>query len=407
MKTSLLSMIKTGIIISVLIFSELAHGQSVLDYLLQAKAFSSSGRPEQSVLILTEALAKQKDSRLLLERAEAFILKGDYSGAIADYNSANDLSAQSGEFGLAKVYAVKGDAATSVYHLELSMKTGFKRSEKEIMLDPAFSRIENRPEWRQFWKKDWYTVSEEKISEIEFYASNGKIEEASAVLNDLKKSYPGSATAKYAESLVDLSAGRFTSAVKTLSELLASEPDNEKYLKALARAQENLENPAGASVTYSKLLSLDVADAELLTLRAECYRKTGETDKAIADIGKYLTLYPDDRKALSLAGKLNASSGDNLKALKYFSDNLKNNPNDPQCYIDRAGSYFSARSWDWAVKDYTMALDLDPANSETWLNKGIALLNSGRTDDACYDFKKSFSLGNKKATDYISRHCIK
>lgn len=407
MRTSLLSMSKTGMIISVLIFSELTYGQSVLDYLLQAKALSSSGQPEQSVLILTEALDKQQDSRLLLERAEAFISKGDYSGAIADYNSANDLSDQSGEFGLAKVYALKGDAATSLYHLELSMKTGFKRSEKEIMLDPAFSRIENRPDWRQFWKKDWYSVSEEKISEVEFYASNGKIEEASAVLTDLQKSYPGSETAKYAGSLVDISAGRFTSAVRTLSELLATGPDNEKYLRALARAQENLDNPAGASVTYSKLLSLDVADAGILTLRAECYRKTGETDKAIADIGKYLTLYPDDRKALSLAGKLNASSGDNLKALKYFSENLKNNPNDPQCYIDRAGSYFSARSWDWAVKDYAMALDLDPGNSETWLNKGIALLNSGKTEDACYDFKKSFSLGNKKAADYISRHCIK
>jgi Flp pilus assembly protein TadD len=54
-----------------------------------------------------------------------------------------------------------------------------------------------------------------------------------------------------------------------------------------------------------------------------------------------------------------------------------------------------------------MALDLEPGNSDTWLNKGIALLNSGKTEDACFDFRKSFSLGNKKAADYISRHCIK
>ena len=407
MKNSLLSMRKFGIIISVLVVSEMAYGQSILDYLLQAKAFNASGQPEQSVRILTEALDKQKDNRLLLERAEAFILKGDYSEAIADYNEANNLSDKSGEFGLAKVYALKSDAATSLYHLEINMKTDHKRSEKEIMLDPAFSRIENKPEWRQFWKKDWYSVPEEKISEIEFYTSNGKIEEASAALNELKKSYQGSTITEYAESLVDISAGRFTSAVKILSGLLTSEPDNEKYLRSLALAQERLGNSAGASQTYSKLLSLDVADANIITLRAECYRKTGETDKALADIDKYLSLYPADRKALSLAGKLNASSGDNLKALKYFSENLKNNPNDPQCYIDRANSYLSARSWDWAVKDYTMALDLEPGNSDVWLNKGIALLNSGKTEDACFDFRKSFSLGNKKATDYISKYCIK
>jgi len=407
MKTRLLYIAGILLALTVLVFPEPAYGQSVLDYLLKAKAFNSTGRPDKSVKILTEALEKQKNNRLLLERAEAYILKGDYSGAIADLNSANDLHDQSGEYALARVYALKGDAATSLYHLELSMKSVFRRSEKEIMLDPAFSRIENRPEWRQFWKKDWYSLTEKKISEIEYYTSNGKIEEASAVLNELEKSYPGSVTARYAESLVDISAGRFTSSVRVLSELLVSDPGNEKYLKALAQAQESLNNPAGASGTYSKLLSLDVADAVLLIQRAECYRKTGETDKAIADIEKYLELYPEDIKALSMAGKLNATSGDNLKALKYFSENLKNNPNDPQCYLDRAGSYFAARSWDWAVKDYAMALDLDPGNSETWLYKGIALLNSGKTDDACFDFKKSFSLGNKKATDYISKHCIK
>ncbi len=67
----------------------------------------------------------------------------------------------------------------------------------------------------------------------------------------------------------------------------------------------------------------------------------------------------------------------------------------------------ASKSWDWAAKDYSMALDLKPDISDAWLNKGIALLNSGRTDDACHDFRKSFNLGNKKATEYISRYCIK
>ena len=175
----------------------------------------------------------------------------------------------------------------------------------------------------------------------------------------------------------------------------------------LAKAQSGLENQAGASLTYTKLLNLGVADADLLFQRAECFRKTGESGKAMEDIEKYLSLYPENKDALSLAGKLKVLSGDNLKALQYFSENLKNNPNDPQCYIERANSYFSSRSWDWAIKDYTMALDLDPGNSDTWLKKGISLLNSGKKDDACYDFRKSFSLGNRKATEFISKHCIK
>jgi len=402
------SLIKNAaMLLIVLLIYGSSFGQEVSDYLLKAKAFNRNGNPERSVEILTEALNKLQDHRLFLERADANILKADHSGAIADFNAANTLLPLSGEFGLARVYAIKGDAATSVYHLELSMKSDFKRSEKEIMLDPAFGKIENRTEWRHFWKKNWYSLSEESLSEIEYYSSAGKIEEASSLLNELRKNYLDNETTRYAESLVDISAGRYTAAVKTLTGLLSTQPGNAKYLRTLAGAQEALGNTAGASATYSNLISRGIADPDLLLLRAESYRKTGENDKAMADLDKYLDLFPGDKNALSVAGRVSAISGDNLKALRYFTENLKNNPNDPQCYIDRANSYFSARSWDLAVMDYAMALDLDPVNSDTWLNKGIALLNSGKTMDACHDFRKSFSMGNKKATDYISRHCIK
>ena len=290
----------------------------------------------------------------------------------------------------------------------MNLNSPFRKSEKEIMLDPAFGPIENRPEWRQFWKKEWYTIPERSISEIEYYISAGKIDESKAVLSELKKSFQrDDDDILYAEALINLSSGKYTEVIKSISGLTALNPENEKYLRILAKAQTGASNPAGASVTYTQLLDLGIADAELFILRADCYRKTGETDKALADIEKYLEIYPENKAALSLAGKVEALSGDNLKALEYFSKNLKLHPNDPECYIDRANSYFVSKSWDWAIKDYSMSLDLKPGNSDVWLNKGIALLNSGREEDACHDFRKSFSLGNKRASEYISRNCIK
>ncbi len=181
----------------------------------------------------------------------------------------------------------------------------------------------------------------------------------------------------------------------------------EKYLRLLAKAQEGMSNPSGASLTYTQLLNSGVADAQLLLLRAECYRKTGETVKALKDLEKYLDFYPENKSALSLAGRVEAMGGDNLKALQYYSKNLELHPNSPECYVDRANAYFVSSSWNWAIKDYSMALDLSPDNSDAWLNKGISLLRSGKTDDACHDFRKSFSLGNKRASEYISRECIK
>ncbi|HOF21121.1 MAG TPA: tetratricopeptide repeat protein [Bacteroidales bacterium] len=407
MKHLILKPGKTILLLTMMLVCGSAYSQQLSDYLMQAKAFSRTGNPEASVRILTEALGKQRDYRLFLERGDANILIGKYPEALADYNAANSLVPLSGEYGLAKVYALRGDAGTSVYHLELSMKSDFRKSEKEILLDPVFERIENRSEWRQFWRKSWYSIAEERLSEIEYYSSAGRVEEASASLNELMKVYPDSENTKYAEALVHMSAGRLTSAVKILTGLAAADQANEKYLRTLGRVQDALGNHAGASVTWSKLIGLEVADPDLYLKRAESYSKTGENDKAVADLEKYLTLFPGEKNALRLAGRISAASGDNIRALSYFSENLRNNPNDPQCYIDRANSYLSARSWDWAVLDYAMALDLDPGNPDTWLNKGIALLNAGKTDDACHDFRKSFRMGNKRAAEYISRHCIK
>jgi tetratricopeptide (TPR) repeat protein len=391
----------------VLLSACLSYGQPAADYLLKAKALNDAGKPEQAIRLLDGALTENREYRIYTQRAEANILRGDYSAAIADLNEANRSEPASGEYGLARVYALKGDAATALYHLGLNLNSQYKQPEKEVMLDPAFSTLENRQEWRQFWKKEWYSIPEKSISEIEYYVSAGKTEESKEVLAELKKNYDDSPDIVYAEALINFGSGKYPEAIKAVSGLSKSNPGNEKYLRLLAKAQTGGSDPAGASETYSELLNAGVADAELLMMRAECYRKTGETDKALSDIKRYLEIYPDNRTAMSLAGKVEARSGDNLQAIQYFSENLKIHPNDPECYVDRADAYFVAKSWSMAINDYSMSLDLKPGNSDAWLNKGISLLNSGKVEDACHDFRRSFSLGNKRVTEYISKYCIK
>ena len=390
-----------------LVNAGMIFGQKTVDYILKARALTEAGKPDQAINLLNGAIGEIKESRLYIERAEANLLNGDYSAAISDYNEADKLASFLGEYGLSRIYALKGDAGTALYHLERNLSSPLKKSEKEILLDPAFGSIDNRQEWRQLWKKEWYSTIEKGTSEIEYYISAGKTDQAREALSDLKKSYQSNADILYAESLINLATGNYSEVIKVVSGLAGDNPDNEKYLRILAKAQTGSSDPVGASATYSQLLGLGVADAGLFLQRAECYQKTGETDKALNDVNKYLEIYPDNRAALSLAGKVEAKSGDNLKALEYYSQNLKLHPNDPECYVDRANAYFISRSWEMAINDYSMSLDLKPGNSDAWLNKGISLLNSGKVEDACHDFRISFRLGNKRVTDYISRNCIK
>jgi tetratricopeptide (TPR) repeat protein len=395
------------VLLNSLIFTVVVFAQQPVDYLIKAKALTDNGKAREAIMLLSEALSKSQDNRFYLQRADAYVSVGDYSNAIADYQSADKIAVGSGEYGLSRIYALKGDVKTSLYHLDLNISSSFKKSEKEIMLDPAFSVIENTPDWRQFWKKERYNVFEKKIPEIEYYISTGNREEVNSILSALTNDYPDNNSTQYAKALVDFSVQNYTGAITILTKLTSADRKNEVWLRLLAKTQAVSGNHAGASLTYSQLIDLGIADAKLFLNRAECYRETGEYDKALKDLSGYLDLYPDNKDALSLTGKIESESGDNLKALDYFSKNLKLHPNDADCYVDRANSYFISSTWNYAISDYSMALDIQPANPDVWLNKGIALLNTGKKDDACHDFRKALSLGNKKATSYISKNCIK
>ncbi len=188
------------IIFWLMITCSLGFGQQVADFLMKAKALSERGNPSDAVKVINEALAVGKESSLYVERANANIIIGDYSKAISDLNEANNLTPFSGEYGLARIYALKGDAATSLYHLEMNLKSALRKKEKVILLDPAFGPIENSPQWRQFWKKEWFSDFEKSISEIEYDLSSGKIDESKEIIASLKRSYGSNDEILFAEA---------------------------------------------------------------------------------------------------------------------------------------------------------------------------------------------------------------
>ena len=381
-------------------------GQQNYDVILEAKALTANDSYSKALALLSDAIKLKPESRLYVERAEINLKIKNYDASLQDFNDANMFEERSGDYGLAKVYAMKGDATNSMKRLAMSMESAYKRSEKEIMLDPAFTMIENKPEWRQFWQKSWYSYRETGVSEIEYLISTNKLSEARNALSELKAVYQGSEEALYAEVLVNIASEQFNDAVKYALTLTETGKEKEKYHRVLAKAQLGLSNFAGASSTYTKLIEMGVTDAQLFMERAECLRKNGERSKALKDVERFIMLYPENKEAIRLAGKLEVESGDNIKALEYFSKNVELNPNDAECYVDRANSYFSSKSWQWAINDYSMSLDFNPVNSDVWLNKGIALLSSGNISDACYDFKRAYLLGNQKATPYINKNCL-
>jgi Flp pilus assembly protein TadD len=135
--------------------------------------------------------------------------------------------------------------------------------------------------------------------------------------------------------------------------------------------------------------------------------RSGDREAAKKEMQRYLSIDPDNSEALGLIGKTYAEEGAIYEALPYLNDNVEKHPGEASAFRLRGDAWLAARTWDRAAEDYTMSLDLDPENGNVNLNLGIALINSGKSDDACYYLRKARSLGVKEATEYLARYCIR
>ena len=50
-----------------------------------------------------------------------------------------------------------------------------------------------------------------------------------------------------------------------------------------------------------------------------------------------------------------------------------------------------------AIKDFNMAIEIDPKNSEAYNNRGWSKKGLGDKDGACQDWKTSKKMGNEEA----------
>jgi tetratricopeptide (TPR) repeat protein len=376
------------------------------DLLLRASVLREAGNTTGALALLNEASDITTDYRVSLEKGEIYLLVGNFQMAEAEFLGASGIVENSGSFGLARVYASTGDAELAIRFLEKNLQSLFRVSERRIMTDSHIHKIEYSSQWRLFLSSDHYSEEEVFLSEIEYLISIGRSEEAFEkvrVIPDRSES----GELLYAKALAAYSSGHFPIAIGLLSSSEATTIPEDKRSILLADSYLGINEFRQASVLYTKLINNEVPEPELFLKRARAWSGLADNKRSQTDLDYYLALHPEDNTALRLAAEVSVAAGDSNSALIYLNRNIEANPGSIEAYLSRGELFFSIRVWDHAVSDYSMALDLDPTNSEAWLKKAISLLSNGSTDNACHDFFRALKLGNRKAAEYISKNCIR
>jgi predicted Zn-dependent protease len=397
-------------ILTCLVFGTAAlamQGQNGYDNLLRAVSLAGSGRVTEAAGLLSAMEDINRDATLLVIRGDIFLRASMTAEARSDFMKAENLVPGAGLYGLAKCAAAGGDTKTAVSLLESHLKSPLRKSEPEIMLDDAFKGLSSTPEWRALWKKDWYKGYERMNWEIDHYLKSGRPDLAEGVFTDLSSLYPGLPVTDYCNARILISKGRYREAAAILSGLTAGSDAPAGWLYTLAEAREGEGDFYAAATVYGRLISARYPDPGLLIKKARMLIRSGDREAAKKEMQRYIAIDPDNTEALGLIGRTYAEEGAIYEALPYLNDNVDKHPGEASAFRLRGDAWLAARTWDKAADDYTMSLDLDPEDGRVNLNLAIALINSGKSQDACYYLRKAKSLGVKEATDYLSKYCIR
>lgn len=168
---------------------------------------------------------------------------------------------------------------------------------------------------------------------------------------------------------------QYKEAILLFKEAIALDPLQIIYYYNLANACLKSFDNKCALEAYSGAKLHFPEEADLYMYTGDVYQKQNKLKEAISEYDKGIILLEEDNP---------------LKYLFYFN---------------RGNSYLKLKEYKAAILNYTNTLNELPDYYGAYANRGMALYNLKRKDEACSDWRKAAASGYDAAKEYISLYC--
>jgi len=122
----------------------------------------------------------------------------------------------------------------------------------------------------------------------------------------------------------------------------------------------------------------------------------GEERKRI--LGEAMERFPTDKTLFIMAGRIKLLENDLVGAARDFEKAVELNPADPSSHMQKGEAYYELGQFNTAADDYDMAIQLQPVNPHAYFNKGNALFYMDEEDEAA----QSFSTAVEQKPDFAN-----
>ena len=182
------------------------------------------------------------------------------------------------------------------------------------------------------------------------------------------------------------------------------EKSNPEYRKQRIIIYNNFKKYSDALNDADKLVRLEPENIHNYITKAEMLFETKQFEKSAELTELLMKVYPQSPDLLYLKGKSYYMDKDYFSALKAVNTCMQIRTN-KEVFELRGDIYFATNTYEYAIRDYSMYLDIEPYNGDIYAKKGFARLQTGDKKGACSDWKKGKRYGSYEAMEYLERYC--
>ncbi len=268
-----------------------------------------------------------------------------------------------------------------------------------------FSNLKTTIQWKELWQKERYTNKEQMLNNIFYAIKTAKYEEANDRLDEFLSKYKTNSYAHYLKSDLLYKNKKYREALKHSTKAVDKNAKDISYKALKARCLTKLGKVKKSISLYNEIIKQDTLYLQAYLGRAAAYMGNNEIDKAENDILKYRAYYPNDKNAQLLNAQINAKGGDFLSAIGNYGQLIKSDPSKSAYFIGRADAYFNTKTYKYAIRDYSMALDLDPKNVYVYKQKALIHKKMGDMKKACIEWKYAAQMGDIESMYNLKKYC--
>lgn len=171
-----------------------------------------------------------------------------------------------------------------------------------------------------------------------------------------------------------------------------------KHVAAAQRKNDCLKRIA----RLNEAIARNPKKVELYAERAEEYADLGDFDKALAAFEEALLLTPVADAFLG-RGTMHMRRGDITSALKDFSLAIELEPTNAMAYSNLAAAYSRLQDMDKALANYDLAIQHNPKYANSYANRAFAYYKLGRYEEGVADCNRALALRPDHANTYNNR----